>query len=103
MHTSKDWKCCEQYDGSTKIIETPTLKQWGRSVCAYCNHFIKYVENPMLKQNHDILVQLNQLMNQNIIIDEIEKKFINRCINHKVLTKNQINYLHLLQKIYILS
>lgn len=101
MHTSKDWKCCEQYDGSTKIMETPDKKQYGRYVCVYCGHFIKYIENPKLKQNHEIFVQLNQLVEKEIIVDEIEKRFIQKQINRKVLTPKQINYLHLLQKIYL--
>lgn len=103
MYTKEGWRCCEQYDGSFKIVETPTLKQWGRYVCAHCGHFIKYVEHPKLKHNHEIMVQLLEKIEQNIIVDDIEKAFIQKYINHKVLTPKQINYLKLLEKIYLNS
>lgn len=99
MRTNENWKCCDKYDGLLETIETPNNKQYGKAVCIYCRHFIKFVPNPNLKYHHDLLEQLTDEAIWKKL-EPIEQNFVTKCKNHAVLTPKQINYLKLLHSYY---
>ena len=99
MHIKKDWKCCEKSDGSTISVEMPEgFKHHSKAVCAYCNHFVRWLPNPQLileqQQNQAKILELKE---HNDDLCSFDRIFLNEMDNRKKLSSKQKSYL---DKIY---
>lgn len=91
MFIKDGWKCCEEYDGTLKTIETmPGFKHQAKAVCAHCNHFIRWLPNPKTKElTSQINAKIKEILEHTDNLQSCEISFVNDMVDKKKLTKKQ--------------
>jgi hypothetical protein len=95
MHTGKNWKCCQEYNGETKEIKMLKGKHYAKLVCAKCGHYIKWISNPNITQEcKDRENAINKLMiKYENELTEKQKGFLNNVKLVRFMTPLQSSYL----------
>jgi hypothetical protein len=101
MHKGKDWKCCEKYDETYKVIVMPLeFKHHSKAVCAYCEHFMKWLPNPKTIQEQEERQRKVKRLMECTNLSEYDQHFLKDMSTHIKMTPKQVAYL---EKLYDLK
>jgi len=91
MHTKTGWKCCDEFDGSTNMIEMPPEFHFRFKVnCSHCGHFIRWTLDPLkVQQDTDIRQLMDKLVVEGSPLVYTELHYIKEIRNKKKLTPGQ--------------
>jgi hypothetical protein len=105
MHTKIGWTCCKECDGTTNEIIMDHGKHYGKLVCAKCNHFKQWIQNPNItravedraKKIDLMLIKYDSQMTEKV------KAFLTKAKTIRFMTPYQFMFLNSLDMKYPLN